>query len=48
MTQSIQRDIGHDDVYRHDFWNYPWPEALVKRLAKEVMKIENLIEFEQP
>ena len=28
------RDIGHEDVYKHDFWAYPWPEALVVKLAK--------------
>ena len=27
-------DIGHHDVYKHDFWDYPWPEALVIKLAK--------------
>lgn len=24
---------GHDDVYKLDFWTYPWPQGLVKKLA---------------
>ena len=27
-------DIGHNDVYKHDFWLYPWPDGLVLKLAK--------------
>ena len=27
-------DIGHNDVYKHDFWVYPWPDGLVLKLAK--------------
>ena len=19
---------GHFDIYKHDFWDYPWPQAL--------------------
>lgn len=39
---------GHFDIYKHDFWDYPWPQALGKFLTSSSLDfgcILQLVEF---
>jgi len=28
------QEYGHHDVYKSDFWEYPWPKGLIDKLTK--------------
>ena len=32
VAPDDDRQFGHTDVYKTDFWAYPWPQGLIKKL----------------
>ena len=32
VAPDDDKQFGHNDVYKTDFWAYPWPQGLIKRL----------------